>query len=160
MRASTIVLSFGSAFPRDCTPSTPAVTIATQSSSVSSSFPAAAAPRRRKRVPYNGPPAPPTLETRVMPTVFRSAPMSADPSPSIFARTAVIPRCMLMPWSASPIAESRSVRESLFCAIASANARIHRTTSSCVTVTTTSRGEGGSGRGRRLLPVSSSDPPA
>src|SRR5512132_4681046 len=57
-----------------------------------------------------------------MPTVLSSPPMSSPSSPSTLARTAFIPRSMLMPWSASPIAESRRVRYSLFSAMVSENA--------------------------------------
>ena len=87
-------------------------------------------PSWRKSVPYNGPPAPPTVETNVIPTVLNNEPTSPGGRASILASTAWNPRFMLIPWSASPIAESSSVRYSLFSAIVAANVRIIRTTSS------------------------------
>ena len=60
IKASIIVLSPSSAFPRICTPSTAASSAAAQSSGSSSLLPAVAVPICRNSVPYRGPPAPPT----------------------------------------------------------------------------------------------------
>src|SRR5690606_23979597 len=92
------------------------------------SSPAVAA-RRRKNVPYNGPLAPPTELTSFIPVRLKSVLRSpggsasaADASGSS-STTALIPRCMLMPWSPSPMAESSSVSQSFSAAIRSANPR-------------------------------------
>ena len=65
---------------------------------------------RRKSVPNSGPLAPPTVETSVIPTLDSSAPALAGRVSSSAATAAVMPRSMLEPWSASPIAASSSVR--------------------------------------------------
>src|SRR5215210_2398807 len=72
-----------------------------------------------------------------MPTVFSAAPTSSPSRPSSLARTAVIPRSMLVPWSASPIAESSRVRYSLFSATVEANAFTQSSTRAYETVTAT-----------------------
>ena len=61
-------------------------------------------------MPYSGPLAPPTEVTRVMPTFLRSVTGVPRRSASTAAITASMPRIRLAPWSASPIAESSSVR--------------------------------------------------
>ena len=129
-RASTMVLSPGSALPRICTPATPAVSAAAHSSAVSWGLSPAAFPSSRKNVPYRGPAAPPTVETSVIPTVLNSGPSGAPaavsppgPPASSLAATACMPRSMLMPWSASPMAESSSVSSSRRAATSAANAR-------------------------------------
>src|SRR2546429_7981456 len=66
-----------------------------------------------------------------MPAVFRRAPMSCSSlATSSLTRTAVMPRCMLIPWSPSPTAASSWVSCSLFAPTSAAKARIQRTTSS------------------------------
>src|SRR5688572_23778023 len=70
------------------------------------------------------------VDTSVMPTVFRSTSTSVASTPSSLARAACMPRSMLMPWSASPIAESSLVRCSLFSAIVDAYAFTQARTSS------------------------------
>src|SRR5881398_3463758 len=65
-----------------------------------------------------------------MPTVLSRAPMSLSSPASTFTSTADMPRCMLIPWSPSPIAESSCVSCSLFASTSQANARIQRRTSS------------------------------
>src|SRR5690349_11756219 len=71
-----------------------------------------------------------------MPTVFSSAPMSWSPAASSsLPTTADMPRVMLIPWSASPIAASSCVRYSLFASTSAAKARTQATTSSWVTLT-------------------------
>jgi len=52
----------------------------------------------------------PTVDTKVMPTVFRIVPMHLSDTDGSFARTAANPLDMLIPWSASPMAESSSVK--------------------------------------------------
>src|SRR5919204_4339936 len=70
-----------------------------------------------------------------MPTVFSRAPTSCSPAwASTLAITADIPRSMLMPWSASPIAASSWVRYSLFASTSAANLRIQPSTSSYATL--------------------------
>ncbi len=83
------------------------------------------APIRMNRVPNNGPLAPPTVETRVIPTLVRSAPAVGWGSASIALTAAFMPRSMFDPWSASPIAASSSVRWSRFSATSRANLRTH-----------------------------------
>ena len=61
-------------------------------------------------MPYSGPLAPPTEVTSVMPTFFSSSPAVSGGSGETAAITASMPRIRLAPWSASPIAESSSVR--------------------------------------------------
>ena len=107
--ASYIVLSPASALPRATMPSSPArsaVSNAGPSRTVASPTAVAA---RRKNVPYSGPLAPPTEVTRVMPTFLRRSPAFPGGG-STAAITASMPRIRLAPWSASPIAESSSVR--------------------------------------------------
>ena len=110
MSASTIVLSCGSALPRAWTPATAAESAAAQSAASITPLPAVAVPSCRNSVPYSGPPAPPTVDTSVMPTALNSAPTSPGACPSSLASAACMPRFMLIPWSASPIAESSCVR--------------------------------------------------
>src|SRR5438132_3577450 len=131
IRASIIVLSAGSALPRAWTPVIAASSAAAQSSEPSSVRPARTVPICRNSVPYRGPPAPPTVDTSVMPAVFSRAPMScSSPASSTLTSTADIPRSMLIPWSPSPIAASSAVSCCLFASTSTANARIQRTTSS------------------------------
>src|SRR5690606_22924632 len=134
-RASSMVFSPRRALPRSTMPRIPASSIWSQSSAVSSILVPAAVPARRKKVPYRGPLAPPTLETRVMPTVRRMVPMSRSATPFRRSRTAWRPRCMLAPWSASPRAASSAVRYSLCCSTAAAKARIHARTASLLITT-------------------------
>src|SRR3954464_4405282 len=98
-----------------------------------SSTPCRAAPSRRKNVPYNGPLAPPTVLTRVIPTFLNSASAVSSPPPSIAATTAFMPRSMFAPWSASPMAESSSVSSAAFSWMTSAYWRSH--CENCSTVT-------------------------
>ena len=87
-----------------------------------------------KNVPNNGPLAPPTVLTNVIPTRLNSAAaLAGGSSPSSAASTAVIPRSMLVPWSASPMAASSWVSCSLFAAIKAANSRTHACKPSRVT---------------------------
>ena len=65
-----------------------------------------------------------------MPAVLKRAPMSPLGCASSLPSTACIPRSMLMPWSASPIAESSSVRYSFCSAIVAAKTLSHSTTAS------------------------------
>ena len=65
-RASTIVLSCSSAFPRACTPSSPFRHAAAYPARSTWLWPAIAVPIWRSRVPYSGPAAPPTLDTSVI----------------------------------------------------------------------------------------------
>src|SRR5437764_7081692 len=66
-----------------------------------------------------------------MPTVLSRAPMSlSSPVASTLPSTADMPRCMLIPWSPSPIAESSCVSCSLFASTSAAKARIQRRMSS------------------------------
>jgi hypothetical protein len=60
-------------------------------------------------VPQRGPLAPPTVETSVAPAVVSSFPGEPS-SPSSLPTTALKPRSMFVPWSASPIAASSCVR--------------------------------------------------
>ncbi len=60
-------------------------------------------------MPYRGPLAPPTVLTRVIPTFLNSASAASNCVASMAATTAFMPLSMLLPWSASPIAESSSV---------------------------------------------------
>src|ERR1051325_5365084 len=70
-----------------------------------------------------------------MPTVFSKAPTSSSPAwASTLPRTADLPRCMLMPWSASRIAASSCVRCSFFASTSAAKVRIQRSTSSYATL--------------------------
>src|SRR6266487_1639156 len=58
-----------------------------------------------------------------MPAVFRRAPMSCSSlAASSLTRTAVMPRCMLIPWSPSPTAASSWVSCSLFAPTSAAKA--------------------------------------
>ena len=67
-------------------------------------------PMRRKKVPYSGPLAPPTVDTSVIPTLLSSAPRRCPAgSRPARPRRPSCPRSMFAPWSASPIAESSSV---------------------------------------------------
>ena len=61
-------------------------------------------------MPYSGPAAPPTVETKVRPASFSSWPALGSPAAPTLAMTAVNPRCMFTPWSASPMAASSWVR--------------------------------------------------
>src|SRR5437870_1718973 len=70
---------------------------------------------------------------RVIPTAFPMAPRSSSRRSGSFAVTAVKPRSMLMPWSASPIAESRSVSSTLRSPRRWANSSRNRTKSSVPT---------------------------
>src|SRR3954467_3161622 len=58
-----------------------------------------------------------------MPTLVRSGPAPAGAESSSAATAALIPRSMLVPWSASPIAASSSVRWSRSSATRSAKRR-------------------------------------
>ena len=69
-----MVLSPGSAFPRACTPLTPAASAPAHAAGVSAGAGPAALPISRNNVPYSGPAAPPTVDTRVMPASFSRAP--------------------------------------------------------------------------------------
>src|SRR5438105_8111683 len=69
----------------------------------------------------------------VIPTAFPMAPRSLPPRSGTFAVTAEKPRSMLMPWSASPIAESRSVSSTFRSARRWANSSRNRTKSSVLT---------------------------
>ena len=84
----------------------------------SSTSPAAVA-IRRKNVPYSGPLAPPTVLHQRHPDLLEQRGRVGGRAPrrsSSAATTAVMPRSMLAPWSASPIAESSSVSSSLLLA--------------------------------------------
>jgi hypothetical protein len=95
--ASTMVLSPGSAFPRSTIPANPARSPVARAARSSSLAEPLARPKRRKKVPYSGPLAPPTEVTSVMATVFSSSLTSAGCIPSSFSMTADMPRTMLMP---------------------------------------------------------------
>ena len=107
---STIVFSPRWALPRCTMPSSAARAARTTSSKPASVRPARTPPARRKAVPYSGPAAPPTVDTSVLPTIFRMAPRSSSCRSASLAATAEKPRSRLVPWSASPIGESSSVR--------------------------------------------------
>src|SRR3954469_5542440 len=111
--ASTIVLSPSAAAPSPCTPSRAAARAVPSASGLTSGAAPSALPARRKAVPYKGPDAPPTLEIRVVPTSTRTSPGVPVVVSCSAAVTAVKPRTMLTPWSASPIAESSCVSRSL-----------------------------------------------
>jgi hypothetical protein len=89
-------------------PSSPARNAFANSAGVTAVTAPVAMPARISSVPYSGPLVPPTVLTRVMPAFFSSA--STVLASSSVATTAAVPRAMLVPWSASPMAESRSVR--------------------------------------------------
>src|SRR6476659_4913343 len=149
MRASTMVLSPGCALPRACTPSRAAFHAAVQPGRSTRSCPARAPPIWRNSVPYNGPAAPPTLETSAMATVLSTAPGSASSAASTFSIALRMPRSMLVPWSPSPIALSRRTSSCLCSSISPANRRIQSTTASRVIATalrTPAQGGGVHGR--------------
>src|SRR5689334_9305086 len=125
--ASTIVLSPSCAAPSSTTPASAAASASASSRGPKSGASPSALPARRKAVPHSGPLAPPTVETSVEPAVVRSLPGGAS-SPSSFATTAVKPRSMLVPWSASPIAASSCVRQSRCSCSVAAAASTHRFT--------------------------------
>ena len=85
-------------------------------------------------MPNNGPLAPPTVETNVIPTLDRSAPAFGGGLSSSAATAAFMPRSMFEPWSASPIAASSSVRCSRLSAINWAKLRTHRSKTAVVTL--------------------------
>src|SRR3954447_21163633 len=68
-----------------------------------------------------------------MPTLLSSGPAPEGGLSSSAATAAFIPRSMLVPWSASPIAESSSVRWSRSCATSSAKRRTHASKAAVVT---------------------------
>ena len=109
-QASYIVLSPSSALPRATMPVDAGAQRLADRRGVDARHRRARRRKRRKNVPYSGPLAPPTVLTRVIPTFFSSASGASNSPSSIAATTAFIPRSMLAPWSASPIAESSSVR--------------------------------------------------
>ncbi len=131
--ASYIVLSSGPALPRSTTPPSPARRAAASSGAETVSASPRVVPIRRKRVPNSGPLAPPTVDTRVMPTLENSAPGVAGGLASSAATAAFMPRSMFDPWSASPIAASSSVRWSRFSATRWANLRTHSSRTAVVT---------------------------
>src|SRR3954452_7541269 len=124
MSASTIVLSPGCALPRACTPSRAARHAAVQPGRSTRSCPARAPPICRKSVPYNGPAAPPTLDTSAMATVLSTVPGSACSAASSFSTALRIPRSMFVPWSPSPIAVSRRTSSCRCSPISPAKRRI------------------------------------
>src|SRR5918994_2425362 len=107
-----MVLSPGEAAPTRWTPSSEARRASSSSLGPKRSCSPRASPAWRKAVPYSGPAAPPTVETKVRPAIFRSWPPLASPTAPTLAMTAVNPRCMFTPWSASPMAASSWVRKS------------------------------------------------
>ena len=69
-----------------------------------------------------------------MPTLVSRAPALAGWFSSSAATAAVMPRSMLEPWSASPIAASSSVRRSRFSATSAAKDRTHWSMTAVVTL--------------------------
>ena len=128
-RASTMVLSPTSAFPRRTTPSRPARQAVASVSVSSVAVGPAACPKERKNVPYRGPLAPPTDAIRAIATALPNAAASAGASASRAATTARQPRRRLVPWSASPMAASSEDRSSAWTSTASANRRSQATSS-------------------------------
>ena len=108
--ASSMVFSPVVDLPRCLIPSMAASKAALISSAVSSSFPLEVIPAFMNAVPYNGPDAPPTVETNVMPTPFKMSSMFFSSNVGNFSSTAFMPRLMLIPWSPSPMAWSISVK--------------------------------------------------
>src|SRR5919204_745758 len=89
----------------------------------------------RKSVPYNGPAAPPTLDTSAIATVLSTA-LASDWSASSSLSSALrMPRSMFVPWSPSPIAVSSRTSSSLCSAIEAAKRSIQSRTVSRVTAT-------------------------
>src|SRR5829696_10258461 len=107
-----MVLSPGAAAPTRWTPSREARRASSSSRGPKRSASPRVSPAWRKAVPYSGPAAPPTVETKVRPAVLSSWPGVASSMAPTRAMTAVKPRCMLTPWSASPMAASSWVRKS------------------------------------------------
>src|SRR3984885_2059883 len=104
IRASTIVLSSGWAFPRAWTPSRPLRQAAAYAGRSTSSCPARALPICKNSVPYSGPAAPPTVDTSAIATVLSTAPGSACSAAPRRSSALVMPRFMLGRWSPSPSA--------------------------------------------------------
>src|SRR6266545_966025 len=109
--ASTMVLSPSTAAPTRWTPSSDARMASTRRFGPNASPSPSACPAWTNAVPYSGPAAPPTIDTNVLPAWIRSWLGVAPSSALIRARTALKPRCMLVPWSASPLAATSWVRE-------------------------------------------------
>lgn len=86
--ASNMVASSTCARPRFLTASTAASSMARKPSASTSVFPAAVAPAFINADPYSGPEAPPTVDTRVMPTSFKMEPTSFPSIPGSFCSTA------------------------------------------------------------------------
>src|SRR3954470_13723375 len=125
--ASTIVLSPGSALPRARTPLMPASSASAKAAASRVEAPVVAAPICRNSVPYSGPAAPPTLDTRAMPTAFSVAPMSSPSMPPSFSTALPMPRAMFVPWSPSPIAVSSFTSSPRCSSMAAANRWNHAT---------------------------------
>src|SRR4051794_19960066 len=125
--ASTMVLSPGSALPRAWTPLMPASSASAKAAASRVEAPVVAAPICRNSVPYSGPAAPPTLDTKAMPTAFSVAPMSSPSMPPSFSTALPMPRAMLVPWSPSPIAVSSFTSSPRCSSMAAANRWIHAT---------------------------------
>ena len=123
-KASSMVFSPRSALPRSLIPPITASIIFFPSSKVISFFPVTAPAAFIYAVPYNGPEAPPTFDSSTMPVFFKITLISSS-SWGSWPSTSVNPLAMLIPWSASPIAESKSVRNSLFAMISSPIFCIH-----------------------------------
>ena len=94
--ASSMVFSPFTAWPRFCIPAIAASSMAFMSSGEISVLPAVIFPASMYAVPYNGPEAPPTFESKVIPAFFSTAPMSLS-SGDNFSITAAKPRAMFMP---------------------------------------------------------------
>ena len=86
-------------------------------------------------MPYNGPAAPPTLETSAIATVLSTAPASACSAEPTFSIALVIPRFMFVPWSPSPIAVSSTTSSWRCSAISPANRFIQSRVASRVIAT-------------------------
>src|SRR5690606_36874459 len=117
-------------------PSIPARKASARSSASSRSLPSTTLPISRNMVPYSGPAAPPTFPMSAIATALKTPAMSSGGLASRRSRAALKPRLMFMPWSASPMAESSSVRYSFCSSIREAASRSQTSTSSRPTEST------------------------
>ena len=83
--------------PRAASPPIPASRAPASAWASSTSRPATAPPARRKKVPYRGPEAPPTVDTRVVPTFLSRASALAKLPACTASAAAARPRFMLVP---------------------------------------------------------------
>src|SRR5439155_23994052 len=100
-------------------------------------------PSAMNSVPNNGPEAPPTVITSLVPTAFSASGKGFVAIASASARTASKPRFMFSPWSPSPIAWSNAVNSSACDAMVSAAAAINLEKSDAAILCPSCRGERG-----------------